>query len=243
MQILIDKIFAFGYKSGDVFQNVAYEGYELTYFASGTGTMSSNDKTFTYRPNDILFATPEYVRKLSCTEDTNYFCIRFRILDPLNDLSYGVYPCVDDYIFALMKSVFQEYKDKPYRYYDSCNLKVGEVLILLARRIAENASTDRSFHDLIREIDSTLLFERSVKEMADSLNYSYDYFRHKFKGITGQSPSEYIANKRLENACKLLKQNKYTCTEISNLCGFSSPSQFSKLFKRELGVNPLSYRS
>ena len=242
MNLKINKIFSFGYDTGEMFQEVAYEGYELTYFVTGRGYMLSGDKTIHYKPNTILFSTPEYVRKLCCIEKTTYYCIRFEMNKAPKDLGYGVYHCKDDCVLNRIKQILQEYKDKPYRYYDLCNMKVEELLILLARETWENVSVDKSIYSLIEEIDRSMDFERSVRDMANELNYSYDYFRHKFKRITGQSPGEYIANKRIENACKLLKQNQYTCTEIATLCGFASASQFSKLFKREIGLSPLYYQ-
>ncbi|MFI3238167.1 MAG: AraC family transcriptional regulator [Lachnospiraceae bacterium] len=242
MEILMDKIFAFNYNTGDVFENVSFDGYELTFFLNGTGTMASHNEVISYKANNIFFSTPDYKRKLVCLEHTNYLCIRFYTNTPITDLKRGIYHCSNDELFNLMKLIFKEYKDKPYRYFDYCNTKVLEILILLSRQIAENKMTDQNIHDLIKKIDESLSFDFSVGEMADMLNYNYDYFRQKFKGITGQSPTNYIANKRIENACVLLKKNTYSCTEISNLCGFSSPSQFSKLFKQEVGITPLSYQ-
>lgn len=84
-------------------------------------------------------------------------------------------------------------------------------------------------------------FSKSVREMAKYAGYSYDHFRHKFKKITGLPPSEYILNHRIENAASLLESEEYTCTEIAELCGFSSPSQFSVLFKKKMGISPKQY--
>ncbi|MFI3206805.1 MAG: AraC family transcriptional regulator [Clostridia bacterium] len=242
MEISINKLFAFNYNTGAIFENVSFDGYEVTYFLSGCGFMTSKNGTIAYKSNNILLSTPDFNRRLVCTERTSYLCIRFQCRDSITDLSHGVYHCDNDDIFNLIKNIFKEYKEKPYRYYDYCNTKLNEILILLARQIADNTSTNKNMHDLIKQIDTSISFDMSVAEMADTLNYNYDYFRQKFKSITGQSPTSYIANKRIENACALLKKNSYTCTEISNLCGFSSPSQFSKLFKQELGLSPLNYQ-
>ncbi len=242
MKVKITKIFCFGYNTGEIFQDVVYNGYELTYFVKGKGVMTSANETMNYKPNTILFSTPDYVRKLTCLEETSYYCIRFEMSQAPKDLTYGVYHCKNDKVLERIKQILEEYKQKAYRYYDLCNVIIEEILILLARQKAENTSADQSIYTLIEEIDRSVDFEQSVKDMANALNYNYDYFRHKFKQITGQSPREYIANKRIENACRLLEQNKYTCTEIATVCGFSSASQFSKLFKREIGISPLDYQ-
>ena len=242
MEISIDKIFAFNYNKNERFHDVNYNGYELTFFLNGSGEMHTEKEHLKYKANDILFSTPDFTRELFCQETTNYLCIRFIPNKPIQDIKKGIYHCYNDEIFHLMKLIFKEYKDKPYRYYDFCNTKVVEILILLSRHIAENTTNDRNMNDLIKQIDTSLSFDMNVGEMAIKMNYNYDYFRQKFKAITGQSPTAYIANKRIENACILLKKNTYSCTEISSLCGFSSPSQFSKLFKIEMGITPLQYQ-
>lgn len=97
-------------------------------------------------------------------------------------------------------------------------------------------------YQLIQQITENPCFSKSVREMAKYAGYSYDHFRHKFKKITGLPPSEYILNHRIENAASLLESEEYTCTEIAELCGFSSPSQFSVLFKKKWGYHQSNMR-
>ncbi len=242
MNILIDSIFSFSYNTGEVFDNISYGGYELLYLLSGSGCFIDNERQMNYKANDIFFADPNYQRTIRCYEQTQYACIRFRVVGSIDDVQRGLYSCPTEEIYSLFKFIFAEYKKKEYRYYDLCNLKTQEIIMLLARLVSENNSTDQDMTNLIKEIDNTLRFDKTVQEMADELNYSYDYFRHKFKKITGHSTTTYINNRRIQNACDLLKKNMYSCTEISNLCGFSSSSQFSKIFKREIGITPLHYQ-
>ncbi len=242
MKILINSIFSFFYIKGEVHHDISYNGYEVLYLKSGSGTFTSGSNIMPYKAGDIFFAAPNYTRTTSCMELTQYECIRFQVVGEVHDLASGLYRCNDDAVSDLFRTIFTEYYRKDYKYYDLSNLKLQEMLILLSRQLTVNTSSDQSIHNLIKQIDTNLEFEMTVQEMAESLNYNYDYFRHKFKSITGQSATNYINNKRIENACQLLKQNKYTCTEIANMCGFSSSSQFSKLFKREIGISPMTYQ-
>jgi signal transduction histidine kinase/DNA-binding response OmpR family regulator/ligand-binding sensor domain-containing protein len=54
----------------------------------------------------------------------------------------------------------------------------------------------------------------------------------KIKALTNQSTSEYIRNLRLETALNLLKKKELTIAEIAYQTGFSSPSHFTKAFKK-----------
>ncbi len=242
MKILINSIFSFFYNKGEVHPDISYNGYEVLYLKSGSGTIVSGTNVMAYQAGDVFFAAPNYTRTTSCIHPTQYECIRFQVVGEVHDLASGLYRCSDSAVADLFKTIFTEYYRKDYKYYDLSNLKLQEMMILLSRQLTVNTSSDQNIHNLIKQIDTNLEFEMTVQEMAESLNYNYDYFRHKFKSITGQSATNYINNKRIENACKLLKENKYTCTEIANMCGFSSSSQFSKLFKRDIGISPMSYQ-
>ena len=101
---------------------------------------------------------------------------------------------------------------------------------------------DSDIYKLIKEIDSTMLFQKRIADIAEELNYNPDYLRQKFKKIAGVSLKAYIMQQRIQNACKLLEQENYSCTEIAQLCGFSSSSQFSRIFKEKMGYTPKSYK-
>lgn len=60
----------------------------------------------------------------------------------------------------------------------------------------------------------------------------------KIKALTGQSPTDFIKSIRLNRAIELLQSRKYTITEVSELCGYSSISYFSTVFKKYFGKSP-----
>ena len=65
----------------------------------------------------------------------------------------------------------------------------------------------------------------------------------KLKGITGQTPNEFIQNVRLKKAASMLSNNpEYNISDITYMLGFSSPKYFAKCFKEQFGVSPSAYR-
>ena len=60
----------------------------------------------------------------------------------------------------------------------------------------------------------------------------------KIKALTGLSPIDFIKSIRLSRALELLQSHKYTITEVSELCGYSSISYFSTVFKKYFGKSP-----
>ncbi len=62
-----------------------------------------------------------------------------------------------------------------------------------------------------------------------------------FKKYYGQTPKQYIIDKRIEQAKELLK-NGTNITETCYVVGFECPSSFSTLFKSRVGLAPSKFQ-
>lgn len=83
--------------------------------------------------------------------------------------------------------------------------------------------------------------EIQVESIAAELRISRSSFQRKIKGLTGLSPVEFIRHIRLAKAAELLSTGQYRVNEVSYMVGFSKPSYFSSLFKKQFGVLPKDY--
>jgi len=63
----------------------------------------------------------------------------------------------------------------------------------------------------------------------------------KVKELTGMTPQKYFMEYRLERAEELLREGKYSITEISEMTGFVNASHFSTKFKKKYGTAPSRY--
>ena len=85
--------------------------------------------------------------------------------------------------------------------------------------------------------------EFDVQTFARELGVSRTILFSKIKGITGQTPNEYIASLRLKQAAsKLQKESNKSISDIAYECGFSSPSYFIRCFKANFNETPASFR-
>ena len=83
--------------------------------------------------------------------------------------------------------------------------------------------------------------EFSVDDFASIIGLGRTVFYRKVRGVTGYSPNEYIRIMRMKKGAELLKQNRYTISEISYKIGINDPFYFSKCFKQQFGVSPSAY--
>ena len=80
--------------------------------------------------------------------------------------------------------------------------------------------------------------EFGKEEFASTMNVSTSLLYKKVKSLTDQSPTDFIKLVRLDYALELLQTHKYSVTEVSESCGFSSIGYFSTVFKKHFGKSP-----
>jgi AraC family transcriptional regulator len=84
--------------------------------------------------------------------------------------------------------------------------------------------------------------EFSLARLARAAGLSEFHFSRAFKQSTGFSPSSYFIRMRMEKARLLLRETPKTVIEVGLDIGYSSPSHFAQVFRREVGVSPTEYR-
>jgi AraC-like DNA-binding protein len=82
----------------------------------------------------------------------------------------------------------------------------------------------------------------TVKYCADAMNLSPNYFSDLLKSETGKNTQEHIHYHLLEKAKTKLVNSNLSINEIAYELGFEYPQNFSKLFKKKVGVSPSLYR-
>ena len=84
--------------------------------------------------------------------------------------------------------------------------------------------------------------EYGVEQLARDLCMERTGLYKKLTALTDTTPVAFIRSIRLRRAAALLQEGKLTVNEIAERTGFSSPSYFTKCFKKEFGVLPSEYR-
>ena len=127
-------------------------------------------------------------------------------------------------------------------------LKLKEIILILSKVDSKRINlilnnlfnpTTVVFQNVIEaHIYSTL----SVEDLANLTNKSLTSFKRKFKEIYQTSPANYIKNKRLDKAAKLLKISNESISDISFKCAFNDLAHFSNSFKAKFNQSPSDYR-
>ncbi len=109
------------------------------------------------------------------------------------------------------------------------------------------SSHEHSRHEKIiieakRFIESNFAKALNLKDVAETVYLSPNYFSNLFKHYTNYTFHEYLVRIRIENAKKLLTRLDLNVSQVSNLVGYDDPNHFSRVFTKIIGYSPQKYR-
>ena len=83
-----------------------------------------------------------------------------------------------------------------------------------------------------------------INEFSQEMNLGRTSLFNKIKGITGQTPNDFMITLKMKKATFLLTNNpELNISDITYRLGFNSPKYFSKCFKEQFGMTPSDYKS
>lgn len=152
-----------------------------------------------------------------------------------------------NHIETLMNEMAEEFAKQEPMCGKMLDSMLTRLLVLLYRKRPELFLTDENRNtEIVRELQAK--FEKdysehfSLSEMALRYHISESHLSHIFKIVTGYAPIEYLMSCRLSAAKNLLSSSDKSIKEIIDLCGFSDESNFSRTFKKKVGMTPTEFR-
>lgn len=112
----------------------------------------------------------------------------------------------------------------------------------LIQKFIDGISTKDEYIDFIKKYISLHYSEKtSLNELAEIMNLSRSYLSTLFKNEMGISFQDYLINFRLNRAIEIMTEKRIPLAMVSNMVGYSDYAQFSKIFKRKMGLSPKKF--
>ena len=91
-------------------------------------------------------------------------------------------------------------------------------------------------------IEANLHEPFSLDDMAALFGMGVWTFNRHLRRSVGQPAHAYVQSRRIDRACRLLKDGRLPLKEIAAACGFADQAHMTRAFRSKLGVTPGQYR-
>ena len=133
------------------------------------------------------------------------------------------------------------------------NARLMHVLMLFHRMHSsedytanELANTGQDRHRIVtaakKYLNKNYHLPLRLEDVANELEISTFYLSRIFSSQSDFSLFQYLTDVRINEAQKLLCENRYIIKDIASMVGFESVGYFSKVFKKHVGCSPTEYR-
>ena len=232
---------------------------ELFYVVDGKGEFNIQGQHFPVKPNDFVIINPqvEHTELSSPDEPLEYIVLGIRGLSfsNLTPVSEGGHPFSffnlrDEQkdILRYLNAMVQEATSQQMSYELVCHNLLEILLIKILRHQhfdlevgkQSKATKDISF---IKHYLETYYHESiQLEDLASMTHLSRFYISHSFKKEIGMSPMEYLIDIRIKESKILLRTTNYSISQVADIVGFTTPTYFSKQFRKSTGISPTDYR-
>ena len=263
--IQIREIFGYYYNvrnAGYNFQGEKHDYYELTFVDRGTLETTIEDKQFIINEKELMIYGPGqfHTQHIAQGQSCSYVTILFSMVnvspdaqDAENDLLLNKVFSYDKKIYTLLKDFVQESSVQiPYiNSLMTCLLQ--EIIIRLLRSeflvskeerpvsLTRQHYQDELLERILNYIDQSICEPLTIAEICQKFSISRSSLQLLFKENLDQTPKKYISDMKLEKSCQLIREQKYSISEISLLLGFNSIHYFSRAFAHKYNMAPSEY--
>lgn len=244
-------IFHYDRVQGRTFYHIHWhENIEILFFDEGTCEVLVDEHIYTVNKNEIaVINSGEIHATRAVMGETCYYCL---IINKKLCEQFGFFideqqicnVIKNDFLFKKLDEIKKELSTKSEFYIPSVMSAVLEILTVLYRN-HQFTKTRYEKNKNIEMVKSGISFikkhldeQLSIDDIANHTGYSKYYFCRCFKDVTGYTVNTYINREKVENAKEMLANKQFSVSEVSEMCGFSDISYFTKIFKKYTGILP-----
>ena len=263
-RIQIQDILGYYYRirtPGYHFKGEQHPFFELTYVDTGTLYTEVDGQTFKLTEKEMIIYGPGQQHNQYTSEDqtVSYVTILFNMENLSPDVPGNWYESLINRVFPYNKKIytliktFVQESTTGVPYMDSlmlCLLSETIIRLLQGQYVLPSAQPasvvrqnyqDELFERIHSYIESKICEPLTIAEICQQFSLSRSSLQLLFKNAVNQSPKRFISDMKLEKSCQMLRENKYTISEISLKLGYSSIHYFSNAFNQKYHISPSEY--
>jgi AraC family transcriptional regulator len=117
--------------------------------------------------------------------------------------------------------------------------------LLLPQRVARSRSgclSPKQLRAVTAYMHEHLASAITLDQLAEEARLSRYHFIRRFAASTGKTPLQYLAELRIDTARQHLAMSAEPISQVGRRCGFPSPENFARVFRKHVGCSPSQYR-
>lgn len=228
---------------------------ELFYVAGGKGFLRFLNETYPISDGDFVIIPP-YVEHTELSDPGSPLEYYVLAIEGIGFQEEGKSTCTEilcnfssnPFITPMFEQILYEIRNRKYGSDAICQ-KLLEILIIKIIRSRNLVPVSTSSVKMTKEcaqikdyLDANYGEHITLDTLTRLTHMNKYYMAHSFTKYTGLSPIQYLNDRRLETACRLLRETDYSVSDISSTVGFSSQSYFTQIFRKKYGTTPIKYR-
>ena len=242
---------------------------EIIMPTEGTYTVDVSGKTYNLKTGDILFISIGKLHEIKKPSEGSRMVIQFdyslihnlkdfnasmTLLQSIKLISKETAPDIHHQIMQLMYAINTEYQNHINFHNAIMFAYLVQIYVLIARKYVNTTtlfSDTRSnkqqeylskFSQVFAYINKHYTQEVNLETLASLAGFSKFHFSRLFKQYTTMTLNDFINQKRMSEAEKLLLDPHLSITEVSLQSGFNSLSTFNRVFKSTKNCTPTEFK-
>ena len=209
--------------------------YDVTFITEGKGTFSVDNQTYEVTPCDVLFSKPGEIRNWDTRHIINGYALIFEE-EFLSSL-------FKDSLFVQHLSFFQlESFSSRLHLPDELYARILQILHHIKMEGRSREASNNHVSKFMNLVNIHSKEQHSVQYYADKLCITSNYLNEMVTSTMGFSAKQYIQNKVMDEAKRLLVYTNVPISDIAFELCFSTVSYFIRSFRQHTGETPLLYR-
>jgi len=237
------------------------DDYEIDYYCGGEASVGIGPRWYRLGADDLYIAQPGEMHTVR--EKGDRACAVWHLLfrarsAPSLPFSLDSLPSVvravrDPYLRDTWRRLIDEYYVRQSRWEWLCSNLLTELILCIDRARSRGADTRRmrlyTASDLARLARARSYIHLFYHEpitlaaLAQVASMSRCRFARAFRAYYGRTPMDYVIETRIHHAAELLRERRYSMSEVAAMTGYRSAQYFSRQFRQRRGVPPSAYAS
>lgn len=148
----------------------------------------------------------------------------------------------DGVIGTIFADMYNEFEKKSVAYDEIIKNLICRIIIETIRKVGSKNKVSELTLYLLKTVEQNYRENLSLSALSKEKHFSLSYASAKFHEETKMSFTDCIQRRRIEEACRLLRESELSITQIATDVGYSSIKFFNKIFKKVVKQTPREYR-